>query len=180
MNPAIRLCLTLILIACSACAHPASFSTMCPHEELDAHVRGELAVYGPQSGKHEYFAFIYRLEGRFGSAVVQGRDCLSLDNCVVNPARALAQVPKGATLVGEWHTHPHIGAPSLSSMDVRGAHLIAHINCYTPYYSTPLGAIYAWNPHKDSVTTAMNSRVLVGAYGERHARAARSGKRREG
>jgi hypothetical protein len=180
MNAVIRLCQILTVAACSACAHPAYFSPMCPHDELDSHVRSELAIYGPQSGNHEYFAFIYELQGSFGSAVVRGRDCLGLELCVVDPAAAIAQIPKGATLVGEWHTHPHIGAPALSTLDVRGAHHIAHLDCYTPYYSTPLGDIYAWNPHNDSVPTAMNSRVLIGTYGERHARDARTGSRRDG
>jgi hypothetical protein len=177
MNAVIRLCLTLTVTACSACSHATYFSPACATRELDDHVRQEFAVYGPQSGNREYFAFIYELQGSFGSAVVRGNDCRGPERCVVDAAGAVAQIPKGANVVGEWHTHPHIGATSLSSLDVRGAHHNRHLNCYTPYYSNPIGEIYAWNPDLDSVPTANNSRVLIGTYGERQAREAHGGRR---
>jgi len=177
MNAVIRLCLTLTLAACSACTHPAYFSPACGNPQLDDHVRREFEVYGPQSGNHEYFGFIYELQGSFGSAVVRGHDCRDPERCVVDPAGAVAQIPKGANVVGEWHTHPHIGAPGLSSLDVRAAHHNRHLNCYTPYYSNPSGDIYAWNPALDSVPTAMSSRMLIGTYGERQARDARESRR---
>jgi hypothetical protein len=167
MNALIRLSLTLTLAACSACTHPSYFSPACTNPGLDDHVRQEFAVYGPQSGNHEYFAFIYELQGSFGSAVVRGNKCRGTEQCVVDTAGAVAQIPKGANVVGEWHTHPHIGAPSLSSLDVRGAHHNHRLSCYTPYYSNPSGDIYAWNPELDSVPTAMSSLVRIGTYSER-------------
>ena len=168
MNALIRLSLILTVAACAACTHPNYFSPACTNPGLDDHVRQEFAVYGPQSGNREYFAFIYEQQGSFGSAVVRGKECRGSEQCTVDPRGAVALIPKGASVVGEWHTHPRIGSPSLSSLDVRAAHHNRHLSCYTPYYSNPVGDIYAWNPELDSVPTAMYSRVLIGTYGERH------------
>jgi hypothetical protein len=76
-----------------------------------------------------------------------------------------SRIPSGAKVLGEWHTHPHGGAPQLSHHDERGAHRNRHVRCYTAFYSNPGGQIFAWNPAETSVPTAMASRERVGRYG---------------
>jgi len=137
----------------------------CPQDIVDAHVREQFAVYGPLSRDREYFGFIFAFEGAIGSAVIQGRTCFKSDSCSIDTAKAAPLIPKGAKVLGEWHTHPQsIKALGLSPDDVRGARNNRHIRCYAAYYSQPDGDIYAWNPFQSSVPTAMFSRVLIGSY----------------
>jgi hypothetical protein len=142
----------------------------CPREQVETHVLREFAIYGPQSERHEFFGFVYQREGLIDSAVVKSRECRNPDLCVVNVGAAATRIPSGATVLGEWHTHPHDGARSLSEPDVRGAYNNRHIRCYRAYYSNPFGDIYAWSPQDTSVPTAMNSRVYLGSYLARQAR----------
>jgi hypothetical protein len=136
----------------------------CFEGEVLHHVRVQFASYGPRSKQNEFFGFIYRKDGRVEGAVTYGRECRGQSDCTVNPAFALARVPKGAKVLGEWHTHPHIGTRELSAADVRGAHANRHIRCYAAFYSSPDGAIYRWSTNATSVPTAMESRTQVGNY----------------
>jgi proteasome lid subunit RPN8/RPN11 len=158
MNVVTRLCLSVALIGTAFAA-----SAECLRPEVEAHVREQFALYGPQSVDHEYFGFIYVHDGVIGSAVVRSRQCRG-EKCVVDSTKALESIPKPATILGEWHTHPHGGSPSLSKEDVRGAYSNRHISCYLAFYSTPEGEIYAWNPNRVSVPIAMASRAPVGNY----------------
>lgn len=137
----------------------------CWRPQIEAHVREQFAIYGPQSERHEYFGFIYLHDGLIGSAVVRSGSC-SGAKCVVDSAKALQRVPKSATVLGEWHTHPHGGSPSLSKEDVRGAYNNRHMSCYFAFYSTHAGAIYGWNPKQSSVPVAMASRAPLGNYND--------------
>jgi hypothetical protein len=135
----------------------------CHVAAMIAHVQEQIRLYGPKSQRHEYFGFIYRLEGRIASVVTRSSECKSADRCLTDTADAAKQIPKGARVLGEWHTHPVLnGSRSLSAEDVRGAHHNRQIRCYTPLYSTPGGDIFSWDANQTSVPTAMNSRVYVG------------------
>jgi hypothetical protein len=158
MNVVSRLFLSAALSVTAFCA-----SAECLSPEIQAHVREQFALYGPQSADHEYFGFIYVHEGVIGSAVVRSRQCRG-EKCVVDSTKALEAIPRPAAILGEWHTHPHGGSPSLSKEDVRGAYSNRHISCYLAFYSTPEGEIYAWNPNRVSVPIAMASRTPVGTY----------------
>jgi proteasome lid subunit RPN8/RPN11 len=158
MNNVSRLLLSAVLIVAAFCANAE-----CSRPEVEAHVRDQFAIYGPRSGDHEYFGFIYLHAGVIGSAVVQSRTCRS-EKCEIDSTQALESIPRPATVLGEWHTHPHGGSPSLSKEDVRGAYSNRHISCYLAFYSTPEGAIYAWDPNRISVPIAMASRAPVGNY----------------
>jgi hypothetical protein len=137
----------------------------CPQSEVDAHVREQLATYGPRSKDREYFGFIFVAGGEIGSAVIEGRRCPDPNECSIDTAEAAPLIPKGAKVLGEWHTHPRqSGARTLSIDDVRGARNNRHIRCYAAYYSQPAGDIYAWNPFQTSVPTATASLVLIGSY----------------
>lgn len=167
MNLLIRLLPAAVLttafpLFCSAQAADVE----CPVHEVEAHVRQEIAVYGPLSVDREYFAFVYLREGVLSSAVIRGNVCGKAGHCTLNTAPAAALIPKGAKVLGEWHTHPHDGAPGLSMDDVRGARNNRHIRCYAAFYARPNGDIMAWDPQETSVPTAMNSRVLIGNYRE--------------
>lgn len=157
----------LAIAACSwmgiaAAGHAADEPAACELDAVAKHVREQIRLYGPQSQQREFFAFIYRFEGRVMSAVVRGNECRSKDRCTTDTSIAAKQIPKGARVLGEWHTHPQVnGSRGLSAEDVKGAHRNRGIRCYMPYYSTPDGEIYAWDASKTSVPTAMNSRVLV-------------------
>lgn len=140
-------------------------SAECLREEVEAHVRLQFAIYGPQSVRHEYFGFIYVHDGVIGSAVTRSGDCPTM-KCAVDSSKALRAVPRPAKVIGEWHTHPHDGSPSLSSHDVRGAYRNRHIDCYLAFYSTPAGEIYAWNVKQISVPVAMASRAPIGNYNQ--------------
>jgi hypothetical protein len=161
MNVVCRILLAaaLTVTALSTHAEPSE----CLRKEVAAHVQQQFAIYGPQSARHEYFGFIYLHNGVVGSAVVRSRTCAGA-KCVVDPAKALRSIPKPSTVLGEWHTHPHGGSPSLSKEDVHGAYSNRHINCYLAFYSTPSGEIFAWDPNRMSVPVAMASRAPVGNY----------------
>jgi proteasome lid subunit RPN8/RPN11 len=163
MNVVTRSFLSAALSVTAFCANAAEPGSECSNKDVEAHVREQFALYGPQSVNHEYFGFIYLHDGVVGSAVVQSRTCHAA-KCAVDTAKALQRIPKSAVVLGEWHTHPHGGSPSLSKEDVRGAYSNRHISCYLAFYSTPAGEIYAWDPNRISVPIAMASRAPVGNY----------------
>jgi len=132
--------------------------------QIDAHVVAQFQVYGPLSKQHEYFGYVYLHEGVIASAVVRSPRCSSLRTCGLDTAGAARLIPSRARVLAEWHTHPHDGSSQLSKEDVDGAHANRHIAGYTPYYSTPGGEIYAWDPRYDWIHDAMASIVLVGNY----------------
>ena len=158
-----RVCVLLFVVH-PAMAGEVAPSGACFETEVTDHVRAQFAKYGPRSGESEYFGFIYRLEGRIGSAVTYGSGCRGQLDCSVNTAFARARIPKGAKVLGEWHTHPQVGSRDLSAEDVNGAHANRRIRCYAPFYSTPDGAIYRWDIAATSVPDAMASRTEVGNY----------------
>ena len=86
---------------------------------------------------------------------------------MVDVAVAAQRIPKGARVLGEWHTHPRGGSRLLSTLDVRGAYQNRNLACYAAYFSRPDGEILAWNPRENSVRTAMASLVRVGNYAAR-------------
>jgi hypothetical protein len=141
---------------------PPAPAAECNDPAVLEHVVGQYRQYGPQSDKHEYFGFVYRDGGDIKSAVVRSPECRVKDSCRVDTATAAARIPRGAKVLGEWHTHPHQGSRALSADDVRGARNNRHIRCYTPFYSTPEGEIYAWDARQTSVPAAMASREHVG------------------
>jgi hypothetical protein len=132
--------------------------------QVDAHVVAQFQVYGPLSKQHEYFGYVYLHEGVIASAVIRSSRCSSLRTCGLDTAGAARLIPPSARVLAEWHTHPHDGSSQLSKEDVDGAHANRHISGYTPYYSTPGGEIYAWDPRCDWVPEAMASIVLIGNY----------------
>lgn len=137
----------------------------CPQDAVDAHVREQIAWYGPRSKDREHFGFIFVINGEIRSAVIRGHRCAGSDACSVDTADAAPLIPSGAKVLGEWHTHPQSSkASQLSADDVRGARNNRHIRCYSAYYSQPDGDVYAWNPSQTSVPTAMSSVVLIGNY----------------
>ena len=136
----------------------------CFDDEVLRHVRTQFAHYGPRSVHNEFFGFIYRKDGRIAGAVTFGFDCRGQFDCYVNPAFASARIPKGAKVLGEWHTHPHVGTAGLSLEDVRGAHANRHVRCYSAFYSSPDGEIYRWDIAATLVSDAMASRTQVGSY----------------
>jgi hypothetical protein len=137
----------------------------CFEDEVLLHVRTQFAIYGPRSSQYEYFGFIYRKDGRVDSAVTHDFGCRGQTECVVNTGFALKRIPKGAKVLGEWHTHPHFhGSDALSMEDVRGAQANRHIRCYTAFYSSPDGDIYRWNLDAPTVAAAMASRTRLGNY----------------
>ncbi|HUQ09638.1 MAG TPA: hypothetical protein VM146_04930 [Steroidobacteraceae bacterium] len=154
---------SLLLAVCSG-APAAEPLQACDREKIAAHARLEFEIYGPLSAEVEYFGFIFYDGERFRSAVVRSRKCHG-GNCVVHVDEAGKRIPRGARVLGEWHTHPHDGAPQLSEHDVRGAHRNHHVRCYIAFYSNPDGEIFAWSPAETSVPTAMFSRASVGIYG---------------
>src|SRR5687768_5610576 len=167
MNVVCRLFLATSLLVPAVYAHADSPASECLHKEVEAHVRQQFAIYGPLSGSHEYFGFIYLHHSLIGSAVTRRRPCATVGKCVVDGTKAIQLLPRSAKVLGEWHTHPHNGSASLSRNDVRGAYSNRHISCYFAFYSTPSGQIYAWNPRQISVPIAMASRAPIGNYRER-------------
>ena len=142
-------------------------SPPCFKDEVLQHVREQFAIYGPRSSQYEYFGFIYHKDGRVESAVTHDVSCRGQMECVVNPVFALRRIPKGAKVLGEWHTHPHFHeADVLSIEDVRGAQANRHIRCYTAFYSSADGDIFRWNLDAPSVAAAMASRTRLGSYHE--------------
>lgn len=160
----LRALLASPLLACGAIALAADAACTCDRDEIVAQARLEFEIYGPLSVGYEYFGFIYHDGERLRSAVVRSRRCKA-GNCVIEVDEAGRKIPRGAVVLGEWHTHPHDGAAQLSPHDVRGAYRNRHVRCYTAFYSRPDGAIYAWNPAQMSVPTAMASREHLGSYG---------------
>ena len=148
------------------CGLAAEATAGCPQQEVDAHVRNQFAQFGPLSVDHEYFGFIYVHEGVIQSSVTRGGKCHE-GNCLTNTATAVARIPRGAKVLGEWHTHPHDGSTQLSVEDIRGAQNNAHIRCYVAYYGKPDGEILSWDPRSTSVPTAMASRISIGNYAPR-------------
>jgi len=142
---------------------PAAATDDCPREEVAEHVRQQYDLYGPLSDGREYFGFIYRLDGAIRSAVTRSGRC-TRGNCLTDTAGAAALIPRGAKILGEWHSHPHDGSAALSAEDVRGAKNNAHIRCYSAYYSKPDGEILSWEPGSTSVPVAMASRVSIGHF----------------
>jgi len=163
MNTIRRLCLTLALSVVAITGNAGNGTSECVRKDIDAHVREQFAAYGPQSTDHEYFGFIYLHQGVIGSAVTRSGACPSA-KCVVDTSKAAQLLPKRAIVLGEWHTHPHSGSPNLSKEDVLGAYGNRHISCYTAFYSTPSGEIFAWSPQRMSVPVAMASRAPLGNY----------------
>jgi hypothetical protein len=140
-------------------------STPCFEDEVMQHVRDQFAIYGPRSSQYEYFGFIYRKDGLVESAVTHDFECRGQMECVVNTVFALRRIPKGAKVLGEWHTHPHFHeADELSMEDVRGAQANRHVRCYTAFYSGSDGDIYRWNLDAPTVAAAMASRMRLGNY----------------
>jgi hypothetical protein len=154
----------LMAVSLSAQADDATVPAGCFEEEVVLHVRAQFAKYGPRSEQSEFFGFIYRKDDRVESAVTYGSQCRGQTDCSVNPAYARARIPKGAKVLGEWHTHPRIGASGLSIDDVSGAHANWHIRCYAAFYSSPDGVIHRWSVDSTSVPTAMASRTQVGNF----------------
>ena len=137
----------------------------CYEDEVLLHVRAQFESYGPRSSQYEYFGFIYRKDGRVDSAVTHDFACRGQMECVVNTAFALRRIPKGAKVLGEWHTHPHFHeADALSLEDVRGARANRHVRCYSAFYSSHDGDIYRWNLEALTVAAAMVSRTWLGNY----------------
>jgi hypothetical protein len=159
-----RVALSFVLWAASLCCNAADAQPAIAQAEVDAHVLAQFAAFGPLSKQHEYFGYVYLLEGVLASAVVRSPRCSSRRMCGLDTAGAARLVPARARVLAEWHTHPHDGSSQLSKEDVDGAHANRHISGYTPYYSTPGGEIYAWDPRCDWVPEAMASIVLIGNY----------------
>ena len=151
----------LLLGACVTAG--AGDSPQCLSESVEVHVRQQFALFGPLSINHEFFGFIYRVDGSIDSAVVRGSRCVAR-SCVVDIARAAAMIPAGAAILGEWHTHPRHGDVPLSEQDVLGAYRNRNLGCYAAYYSAPDGEIYSWSPRRGSIRTAMASRIHIGNY----------------
>lgn len=164
MSLACRILLAIALLTIALHGDARDVASECLQQEVEAHVREQFALYGPHSRSHEYFGFIYLHDDVIGSAVTRSRACSKAGRCVVDSDRAIERVPRPARLLGEWHTHPHDGSPSLSREDVRGAYNNRHIRCYRAFYSTPSGAIYRWSVDRISVPTAMASRAQIGDY----------------
>lgn len=131
----------------------------------------QFSIYGPLSTDREYFGFVYRHEGVIASAISRGSVCRWTQACEVNTRIAAALIPKGAKVLGEWHTHPHAtGSQGLSAEDVRGANSNLHIRCYRAFYSKSNGEIYSWNLEATLVQAAMASSVGLGNYRRQVAR----------
>ena len=137
----------------------------CPRSEVETHVLEQFNIYGPLSKDREYFGFVYRSDGVIGSAVTRGSVCRKMQPCEVKSHRAASQIPPGAKVLGEWHTHPRAtGSLQLSAADVRGANANRHIRCYRAFFSTANGEILSWDPGSAVVATAMANTVRLGNY----------------
>ena len=167
VNPC-RITLRLLLLVMALIPPVSRAAEVMPDHCFDAavmnHVREQIAFYGPRSDQQEYFGFIYWKDGLIRTAVTSGMACQGMLDCVVNPAFALARIPKGAKVLGEWHTHSRIGALVLSLEDVSGARANLHIRCYSAFYSASDGSIWRWDPAQATVADAMASRTSVGAF----------------
>lgn len=160
--------LTTLICALTLCCGAIAEAQECPvRAVVDAHARQQFSIYGPQSIDREYFGFIYLLDDTIGSAVIQGRKCPDKRDCGLNTAEAATLIPRGAKVLGEWHTHPRGGSAALSTADVRGAYNNRHIRCYVAFYSKPDGEVYAWDPHQTSVPTATATLTRIGNFHEK-------------
>ncbi len=164
MNVVCGLSLATVLLMMALHGNADSSVSECLQKQVEAHVRQQFAIYGPRSAGHEYFGFIYLRDGEIASAVTRSRGCATVIKCAVDSSEAIRSMPRPAQVLGEWHSHPHGGSPSLSKDDVRGAYGNRHISCYLAFYSTPSGEIYAWNANQSSVAIAMASRTQIGNY----------------
>ena len=108
MNAVSRVSLaTLLIAAAPLCGNAEDVAAECFAKEVETHVTQQFRIYGPQSANHEYFAFIYRHKGTIGSAVTRSGQCSRSGKCVVQSAAASMLIPRGAKVLGEWHTHFH-------------------------------------------------------------------------
>jgi hypothetical protein len=167
MNCLTRASFVLLLVAAPLCCTADSLPR-CFDDEVEAHVLEQFSIYGPLSTDREYFGFVYRHTGVIASAIARGSVCRWAQACEVYTWVAAALIPKGAKVLGEWHTHPHAtGSQGLSAEDVRGANNNLHIRCYRAFYSKSDGEIYSWNLNATLVPAAMASSVRLGNYRER-------------
>lgn len=158
-------CTSLLLLSISGSLCVAADSPGCLDFEITAHVLDQFTTYGPRSKNREYFGFVYRYKGVLASAINRGTPCRLTEPCEVKIGKAAALIPKGAKVLGEWHTHPHVaGSANLSLADVRGAHVNRHIGCYRAFFSTPDGEVFIWDVNAAIVSTAMASTVRLGNY----------------
>lgn len=146
-------------------ANPLPLPTL---EQVDAFVLDQFNTYGPQSARHEHFAFVYWIDGQISQSHISTR-CTNQYACTLNPARSLKDVPAHAKIVGEWHTHPHDGSRTLSIHDAQGAFAIgeqvrSHGRPYWAYYSDPSGHVFRWDTTTRDTLEANRSRVQVGTY----------------
>ncbi len=162
--------LRFVVVGLCAIAHAegendSAADLTCRRAEVLAHVEAQIRVYGPLSLKREYFGFIYHDGQSVKSSVVKGSLCDTSLTCSVNSRGAAEGLPRGAKVLGEWHTHPGGDSSNgLSAGDVRGAWNNRKIRCYTAFYAASNGKFYSWNPASTSVAVAMRSRVLLGDY----------------
>jgi len=145
MESAKRLGLPLLLAAAPLCCNANEAPMDCHRAAVHAHVTLQIGIYGPLSIDREYFGFVYLHEGTIGSAVVRGKPCPRSFECGVNTTAAAASIPRGAKVLGEWHTHPKGGSETLSAEDVSGAYANRHIRCYVAFLGLPDGEIFAWD-----------------------------------
>ena len=156
---------TLLLLGITSYTCHADESPECFAAEVEAHVLEQFRIHGPLSRKQEYFGFVYRIDGTIGSAVTRGSVCRWTESCEVDTRRAAVKIPKGAKVLGEWHTHPHeSGSRLLSDTDVRGANDNRHIRCYRAFFSTSDGEVLSWDPNASQVSFAMAAAVRLGNY----------------
>lgn len=159
-----RILVAAIAAGCPPCGF-AQASPGCASPDVLDHVLLQFDLYGPRSVREEYFGFIYRSRGVIASAIVHSGRCRDPGNCTVNTRRAAKLIPRGAKVLGEWHTHPRGGSRLLSTLDVMGAYANRNIRCYAAFYSLPDGQIQSWDPEASSVPIAMHSLVTIGAFG---------------
>lgn len=159
-----RFLLWTLLAGAGLFAHADEALPPSAREQVDAHVREQFQVFGPLSEQHEFFGYVYWLDGVLESAVIRSRKCWSPRVCGLDTAEAARLIPGQARVLAEWHTHPHDGSSQLSSDDVTGAYINRRIPGYTPYFSMPNGEIYAWDPRQARVSAAMASARLLGSY----------------
>src|SRR5262245_18322398 len=116
-----RSLLSTFLVAVGPCGYAQAVAE-CPVEDVRSLVLTQLEIYGPRSLRNEYFGFIYRANGVIASAMARSGRCTSRGDCTVNTGRAAQHIPRGAKVLGEWHTHARNGSRFLSSLDVQGAY----------------------------------------------------------
>src|SRR5688572_23791896 len=160
----------LIVVAVAPFCCDSSEATECPDARIEAHVIEQFRVHGPMSKKREYFGYIFQKDGLIESAIARGNLCWYSGPCEVKTSKAAERIPTGATVLGEWHTHPHsTGSLRLSPADVHGANDNQHIRCYRAFFSTAVGDIITWDVNQSVVSAAMASAVRLGTYRSVHA-----------